>query len=80
MAIVGDFIILGTLRWYLNRENKRRDALQADRSKEEIEGDRWGYVEIADPNAEDGRGVRRRVDVNFLDKTDRENLSFRYCL
>ncbi|KAH7096651.1 MFS general substrate transporter [Auriculariales sp. MPI-PUGE-AT-0066] len=77
-VIVCDFIILMALRMYLNGENKRRDALQAGRTEEDIEDERWGYVEI--PNGPDGVPVKQRVDKSLLDITDRENLSFRYCL
>ncbi|KZT60921.1 MFS general substrate transporter [Calocera cornea HHB12733] len=61
------------LRVLLIRENKRRDALQADEKDEQGE---YGYVE----QEENGHIVRRRVEKRLMDLTDRENLSFRYAL
>ena len=55
------------LRWYLSRENKRRDLLQ----NETLVGD-TGVVEEVDS---DGTKHARLVDKNQLDLTDRENLS-----
>jgi len=73
-SYVGDWILLLTLRWYLQRENKRRDAMQASLGKEQ---DMFGYVERVD---EKGQVVRQKVEKALLDLTDRENLAFRYVL
>ncbi|KAF8848455.1 MFS general substrate transporter [Acephala macrosclerotiorum] len=60
-------------RYYLNKENKRRDALVA--SGKDIQG--TGVVESSDG---EGHFVDHVVDNNQLDLTDRENLTFRYVL
>jgi len=86
-SVVGDVILLLTIRTLLVRENARRDALQGI-SKEDAarrvaalnhnpDDDEYGVVEVMD---ETGKLVRRRVEKNMLDMTDRENLSFRYVL
>ncbi len=62
------FLIL-YIRYYLDKENKRRDLLIA--SGEVISG--VGVVEESD-------GEDHEVDNNQLDLTDRENLTFRYVL
>ncbi|QRV76049.1 major facilitator superfamily transporter [Ceratobasidium sp. AG-Ba] len=74
-SYVGDIILILSIRYVLQKENKRRDALQAsgNAAYEEHEG----YVERTDS---DGRVVRQKVDRGLLDMTDRENLSFRYVL
>ncbi|CAE6506910.1 unnamed protein product [Rhizoctonia solani] len=71
-SYVGDFILLFAIRYVLNKENKRRDALQAGQAHED-----YGYVERVDS---DGQVVRQKVDKAMLDMTDRQNLSFRYAL
>ncbi|KAF8343124.1 MFS general substrate transporter [Cantharellus anzutake] len=73
-SYAGNWVLLLTLRWYLQRENKRRDQLQAGLANED---DMFGYVERAD---EKGQVVRQKVEKALLDLTDRENLSFRYVL
>lgn len=60
------------LRYYLNKENKRRDELAKRGQIEEI-----GVVEHVD---ESGRRTESVVDARQLDLTDRENLAFRYVL
>ncbi|KAF8609182.1 MFS general substrate transporter [Ceratobasidium sp. AG-I] len=73
-SYVVDIILLLTIRYVLQAENKRRDALQATAGSAYEE---HGYVEKV--NA-DGQVVRQKVDRGLLDLTDRENLSFRYVL
>jgi len=60
-------MIIIYLRWYLARENKRRDRLQAENQIADT-----GIVETVDA---DGSRVAKVVDKNQLDLTDRENLS-----
>lgn len=74
-SYVGDIILILAIRYVLQTENKRRDALQASGKHEYEEHD--GYVERTDSN---GQVVRQKVDRGLLDMTDRENLSFRYVL
>lgn len=71
-SYVADYILLFTIRYVLNKENKRRDAMQADQVQEE-----YGYVERVDDK---GQITRQKVDKGLLDLTDRTNLSFRYSL
>lgn len=59
-------IVIGILRVYLWRENKRRDKLE-----EENLVARNGFVETI---TTDGSKVVHEVDTNQLDLTDRENL------
>ncbi|KAL9624996.1 MAG: hypothetical protein Q9160_000725 [Pyrenula sp. 1 TL-2023] len=65
-------IIVLYLRYYLVRENRRRDALAAAKP---VMDD--GVVESYD---EDGIRITHVVNANQLDLTDRENLTFRYVL
>jgi len=76
-SYVGDIILLLSLRYYLNAENKRRDQLQAEMGKSEL-NDEFGYVELKDEST--GQLVKRKVEKGLLDLTDGENLSFRYVL
>jgi len=73
-SYVGDWILILALRVYLQRENKRRDAIQATSGKSDHE---FGYVERT---GDDGQIIRQRVEKALLDITDRENMSFRYVL
>ena len=73
-SYVCDIAIILLIRYVLNKENKRRDALQAESTHAQ---DEHGYVERVDS---DGQVVRQKVDKGLLDLTDRENLSFRYAL
>ncbi|KIW12676.1 hypothetical protein PV08_09954 [Exophiala spinifera] len=70
-VILPSFVIL-YLRYYLNKENKRRDALEAEGKV--IDG---GVVEEV---TDEGVKIAHAVDNNQLDLTDRENLGFRYVL
>ena len=69
-----DIVFILILRWYLVRENNRRDAEHAASGKEY---DEFGYVEHTQ---EDGSIVKLKVPIQFLDITDRENKAFRYPL
>jgi MFS transporter, ACS family, allantoate permease len=69
---VCNFILLFTIRWLLDTENRRRDALQTECPVEED-----GYVERTDSS---GQIYRQKVDKGLLDLTDRQNESFRYSL
>ena len=59
------FLVL-YIRWYLQRENKRRDLSSADQSEDDL-----GVVIEIDEN---GQKVERTVSDNQLDLTDRQNL------
>ncbi|PVF97422.1 MFS general substrate transporter [Serendipita vermifera] len=72
--------IILLLRWYLNRENRLRDATAASATTEE-ERERYseyGWLEV--PDSKTGMMTRVRVEKRFLDMTDFENLNFRYVL
>ncbi|KAK2608167.1 hypothetical protein N8I77_006794 [Diaporthe amygdali] len=71
-SYVCNFVLLFAIRWLLNKENQRRDALQAGNPV-----DRNGYVERSDST---GQRYLQKVDKGLLDMTDRQNLSFRYSL
>ncbi|PVF93086.1 MFS general substrate transporter [Serendipita vermifera] len=73
-------IIILTLRWYLNRCNKLRDAAAAAATTEEEKEKygEYGWLEVADPKT--GVMTKVRVEKRFLDMTDFENLNFRYVL
>lgn len=60
------------IRLLLSRENRRRDALPAS-------DDGFDNVHMQVTN-EDGEVVTVKVDKEFLDLTDRQNLDFRYVL
>ncbi|KAK4082434.1 uncharacterized protein Triagg1_2246 [Trichoderma aggressivum f. europaeum] len=72
VAAILPSIIIITLRFYLSRENKRRDKLEAENVVTNN-----GLVETT--NADGTKDVHV-VDTNQLDLTDRENLKFRYVL
>lgn len=61
-------LILIVVWYFLKRENARRDALPASPDQG------FGFV---DEVQEDGFIVARKVDLSFLDVTDRKNPSFR---
>lgn len=63
-------VLMLTIRWYLSRENKRRDAEPADHSYDNI------YME----RTVDGVTEKVKVDKEFLDLTDIQNRDFRYVL
>ncbi|KAG9039675.1 hypothetical protein FS837_000943 [Tulasnella sp. UAMH 9824] len=69
-----NIFIISIIRWYLVRENKRRDAERLDSVKECEE---FGFVEHVQ---EDGSVDRLKVPIQFLDMTDLENKAFRYPL
>ncbi|KAG8990411.1 hypothetical protein FRB90_001768 [Tulasnella sp. 427] len=71
---IADITIILTIRWYLNRENKRRDAEQIASGKEYEE---FGYIEHT---REDGSVQKIKVPIQFMDITDWENKAFRYAL
>lgn len=72
VACVFPMFLVLYIRWYLQRENKRRDLLSADQSEDDL-----GVVIEIDEN---GQKVERTVSDNQLDLTDRQNLNFRYVL
>lgn len=67
MACILPSITIGVLRFYLSRENRRRDRLQAD---DQVTSN--GIVETIDS---EGVKVARIVDNSQMDLTDRENLT-----
>ncbi|KAG8895904.1 hypothetical protein FRC01_012133 [Tulasnella sp. 417] len=71
---IGDIILIIIIRWYLVRENKRRDAEKLASGEEYPE---FGYIEHTQ---EDGTVVKLKVPIQFLDITDKENRAFRYPL
>ncbi|KAK5717040.1 hypothetical protein LTR15_008928 [Elasticomyces elasticus] len=70
-VILPTFIIL-VLRWYLQKENARRDALDAQGLVTE--------VGVLTHDEGDGSKTEKVVDARQLDLTDRQNLAFRYVL
>ncbi|KAK7721482.1 hypothetical protein SLS63_009596 [Diaporthe eres] len=72
VACVFPMLLVLYLRYYLSKENKRRDSLA---QKGEIR--ETGVVEHVD---ESGNRTEEVVDARQLDLTDRENLAFRYVL
>ena len=60
------------LRWYLVKENKRRDILEAT--------SQVSHKRIVESLESDGTKKQTVVSNNQLDLTDRENLEFRYVL
>jgi hypothetical protein len=73
VASISPAILVLYIRYYLDKENKRRDALLD--SEAEIRG--TGLVESTD---EDGQQIDHIVDNSQLDLTDRENLTSRHVL
>lgn len=67
VACVLPMAIVLYLRYYLDKENKRRDALARGGAAAEV-----GVVEHVD---DEGRRTESVVDARQLDLTDRENLS-----
>lgn len=61
------------IRYYLVKENKRRDAVLTSRNGIQD----TGVIESTDA---DGHRVTYTVESNQLDLTDRENPNFRYVL
>jgi hypothetical protein len=74
-------VIILFLRFYLVRQNKIREALEAAATTpEELEKfSEYGYLEVPDKNAPGGV-TRVKVEKRFLDVTDKQNLNFRYAL
>lgn len=66
IACVFPMLLVLYLRWYLVKENRRRDALQEKGAMSEV-----GVVQHAD----DGSSSEEVVDARMLDLTDRENLA-----
>ncbi|KAK4496823.1 hypothetical protein PRZ48_012807 [Zasmidium cellare] len=73
IACVLPMMIVLYLRWYLQTENKRRDALAAQGLINEV-----GVIKH-DSQSSDSVS-EEVVDARQLDLTDRENLAFRYVL
>ncbi|KIO24293.1 hypothetical protein M407DRAFT_213109 [Tulasnella calospora MUT 4182] len=69
-----DIFIICVIRWWLVRENKRRDAEKLASGEEYPE---FGYIEHTQ---EDGSIVKLKVPIQFMDITDKENRAFRYPL
>ncbi|KUI70389.1 putative transporter PB10D8.01 [Cytospora mali] len=72
VACVFPMFLVLYLRYYLSKENKRRDSLAQKGVIRET-----GVVEHID---ESGNRTEEVVDARQLDLTDRENLAFRYVL
>ncbi|KAF2703809.1 MFS general substrate transporter [Pleomassaria siparia CBS 279.74] len=72
VACILPMIIIVYLRWYLVKENNRRDELDRQGKVQEV-----GIVQHEDESGERSEEV---VDSRQLDLTDRENLAFRYVL
>ncbi|KAK7928941.1 MFS general substrate transporter [Apiospora marii] len=68
-SYAGDYVILFLLRYLLNKENKRRDALLETTAHEE-----YGYVARVDSA---GHVTHQKVAKAMLDLTDGQNLAFR---
>ncbi|KAI0341163.1 MFS general substrate transporter [Trametopsis cervina] len=71
VCYVACITLMLTIRAFLARENRRRDAEPVDETYDDV------YIEIITP---DGKRVERRVSKEFLDLTDRQNRDFRYVL
>jgi len=71
-----DIVMVFGIRLYLQRENRRRDALLEASGKPY---DTFGYIEVPDPTDET-KTIKQKVDINLLDLTDWENPAFRYVL
>ncbi|KAM0748114.1 MFS general substrate transporter [Meredithblackwellia eburnea MCA 4105] len=69
-------VILLLIRFILNRENKRREALAFAAKADGIDQEE----EVVDVKHADGTTTVEKVDKAFLDLTDKENLDYRYCL
>jgi len=70
VCIVTCMLLLVLMRWYLARENKRRDNEVADDSYDNV------YIE----KVVDGAKVKIKIAKEFLDLTDIQNRDFRYVL
>lgn len=73
-SFIFDIFMIAIIRWYLVRENKRRDAEKLASGEEYPE---FGYIEHVQ---EDGSVVKLKVPIQFMDVTDKENKAFRYPL
>lgn len=73
LACIFPMILILYLRYYLVKENKRRDQLQSQGLINEV-----GILEHA--SKDEGASRDEVVDARQLDLTDRENLAFRYVL
>ncbi|KAF2104450.1 allantoate permease [Rhizodiscina lignyota] len=73
VGCVFPMLVVLFLRYYLRKENKRRDELQSKGLINEI-----GVLEHI--NIDDGTVGEEVVDARQLDLTDRQNLAFRYVL
>jgi len=74
MTYTFDIIFIIIIRWYLNKENKRRDA---EKEASGIEYQEFGYIER---QKDDGSIEKFKVPIALLDVTDGENQAFRYVL
>ncbi|RDB14729.1 Thiamine pathway transporter THI73 [Hypsizygus marmoreus] len=70
VCYVSCIVLMLTIRWYLSRENKRRDEQPADHSHDNV------YIE----RTLNGVVEKVKVDKEFLDLTDIQNRDFRYVL
>ena len=71
IACVFPMLLVLFLRWYLVKENARRDKLKEQGVVTEV-----GVIQ----HTQDGTTSEEVVDARMLDLTDRENLEFRYVL
>lgn len=71
-SYAGDYVLLFLLRYLLDKENKRRDAMLGTMAHKD-----YGYVERIDSA---GHVTRHKVAKAMLDLTDGQNLAFRYAL
>jgi len=69
-------IIMYIIRCLLVRENLRRDRAKLDAQQNRADDDE----EVVEVKHSDGTVTVERVDVAFLDLTDKANQDFRYCL
>ncbi|EJC99279.1 MFS general substrate transporter [Fomitiporia mediterranea MF3/22] len=79
MSHLMSIILALALRFTLVRENNRREALKRESERTGVGRERfeeWAIVEVE----KDGKVIKERVDKNYLDLTDGENLAFRYVL
>lgn len=67
--------IMYLIRSLLVRENLRRDRAKLDAQQNGTHDE-----EVVEVKHSDGTATVERVDVAFLDLTDKQNQAFRYCL
>ena len=68
------------IRYVLDTENKRRDAMLAEAEASGKGAERFENFAYLETTDEKGSVTKTKINKAFLDMTDKENLAFRYCL